>query len=158
MAIEMTAADHADVRVIPPLLYAVPLGVGVALDAAVPLTIPGRPATAVLGGAVAAGGALLVVSAVTTFRRRGTTVLPHHPVAELVTTGPFRLTRNPMYVGLAGIYTGTALLVGTWWPLALLPLVLVAVDRLVIAREEPYLARRFGAGFEAYRRRVRRWL
>jgi protein-S-isoprenylcysteine O-methyltransferase Ste14 len=154
----MNAEDHADVRVIPPLLYAVPLGTGVALDAAVPLRIPGRPATALLGGAVAAAGALLAVSAARTFYDRGTTVLPHRPVSALVTDGPFRLTRNPMYVGMTGVYAGVALMAGTWWPLVLLPGVLVAVDRLVIAREEPYLARAFGAEYAAYRRRVRRWL
>lgn len=158
MSIEATTADHADVRVIPPLLYAVPLGAGVALDAAVPLAIPGRPATAVLGGVIATAGALLCASAAAAFRNRGTTVLPHRPVSAFVTSGPFRVTRNPMYVGLAGVYAGVALLVGTWWPLALLPLVLLAVDRLVIAREEPYLARAFGAEYAAYRRRVRRWL
>lgn len=79
-------------------------------------------------------------------------------MATLVTSGVFRLTRNPMYVGLAAAYAGVAALLGSWWPLALLPLVLVAVDRLVIAREEPYLARALGAQYEAYRRRVRRWL
>ncbi len=63
-----------------------------------------------------------------------------------------------MYVGLTGIYTGVALVAGTWWPLALLPFVLLAVDRLVIAREEPYLARAFGTQYAAYRQRVRRWL
>jgi len=158
MTAETTAPDHADVRVVPPLLYAVPLGVGLALHAAAPLTIPGRPGTAVLGGALVVGGALLVASAAGTFRGRGTTILPHRPVATLVTSGVFRLTRNPMYVGLAAAYAGVAALLGSWWPLALLPLVLVAVDRLVIAREEPYLARAFGAQYEAYRRRVRRWL
>jgi protein-S-isoprenylcysteine O-methyltransferase Ste14 len=158
MDAQTTAADHADVHVIPPLLYAGPLVLGIALDAAVPLTVPGRPATAVLGGVLVAGGALLAASALGVFRRRGTTMLPHRPVSALVTEGPFRLTRNPMYVGLAVVYSGVALLAGTWWPFALLPFVLLAVDRLVIAREEPYLARTFGADYDAYRRRVRRWL
>lgn len=153
-----TAPDHADVRVIPPLLYAVPLAVGVGLHAVRPWIIPGRPATTVLGGAVGAAGVLLAASAAATFRSRDTTVMPHRPVTALVTTGPFRLTRNPMYVGLALVYTGVTLLVGTWWPLTLLPFVLLAVDRLVIAREEPYLARSFGADYATYRRRVRRWL
>lgn len=158
MATETTAPDHADVRVIPPLLYALPLGVGLAVHAAAPLAVPGRPATAAIGGALAVAGAALMAAAARTFRSRGTTILPHRPVAALVTSGPFRLTRNPMYVGLATVYAGVALLVGTWWPLLLLPLVLVAVDRLVIAREEPYLSRAFGAEYAAYRGRVRRWI
>ena len=151
MNAETAAADHANVRVIPPLLYAVPLGAGVVLNRAVPLPIAGRPATAIVGGALVGAGALLAASAAAAFRSKGTTVLPHRPVSALVTSGPFRATRNPMYVGLTGIYIGGALLVGTWWPLVLLPLVLTAVDRLVIAREEPYLARAFGAEYEAYR-------
>ena len=75
-----------------------------------------------------------------------------------MTAGPYRLTRNPMYVSLAALYVGVSLFANSWWPLLLLPVVLLAVDRAVIAREERYLAGAFPAEYAAYRARVRRWL
>jgi protein-S-isoprenylcysteine O-methyltransferase Ste14 len=63
-----------------------------------------------------------------------------------------------MYVGMAALYAALAVALGVIWALATLPLVLVAVDRLVIAREEPYLERKFGGPYRDYRRRVRRWM
>jgi protein-S-isoprenylcysteine O-methyltransferase Ste14 len=81
-----------------------------------------------------------------------------NPTIALVTSGPYRLTRNPMYVGMAFLYGAFALAFGVIWALITLPLVLIAVDRLVIAREEPYLEARFGEQYREYTRRVRRWL
>jgi protein-S-isoprenylcysteine O-methyltransferase Ste14 len=63
-----------------------------------------------------------------------------------------------MYVGMAFLYLSLAFAFGLLWPLAILPFVLLAVNRLVIAREEPYLERTFGEDYRAYRGRVRRWL
>jgi len=91
-------------------------------------------------------------------RRAGTPVDPYEAPTALVTEGPFRYTRNPAYVALTLTYTGLALLIGVLWSLLLLPVVLVAVDRGVIQREEHYLEAHFGSGYQEYRRRVRRWL
>jgi protein-S-isoprenylcysteine O-methyltransferase Ste14 len=68
------------------------------------------------------------------------------------------MTRNPMYVSLAVLYVGLTLIVNSWWPLPLLAVVLVVVDRAVIAREERYLAAAFPVDYATYRARVRRWL
>jgi protein-S-isoprenylcysteine O-methyltransferase Ste14 len=87
-----------------------------------------------------------------------TTIVPHHYVAALVTTGVYRLTRIPMYTGLAVAVAGASLLLGSWWPLILLPAALLAVRRLVIDPEERYLTQRFGSIYDEYRRRVPRWL
>jgi protein-S-isoprenylcysteine O-methyltransferase Ste14 len=76
----------------------------------------------------------------------------------LLTGGAYRLSRNPMYTGLAIAYLGLALLLGSWWPLALWPLVIVAVRQLVIRPEEQYLTQRFGQTYAGYQSRVRRWL
>ncbi|HEX6629907.1 MAG TPA: isoprenylcysteine carboxylmethyltransferase family protein, partial [Gemmatimonadaceae bacterium] len=84
--------------------------------------------------------------------------IPNRPATRLATGGPYRLTRNPMYVSLAALYLGVALFANSWWPVALLPLVLLVVDRAVIAREERYLAAAFPDEYAAYRARVRRWL
>jgi protein-S-isoprenylcysteine O-methyltransferase Ste14 len=93
-----------------------------------------------------------------TMRRAGTPVDPYDAPTALVTEGPFRLTRNPAYVGLALTYAGLSLLTAVLWPLLLLPGVLIAMDRGVIQREERYLEAHFGSSYQQYRRRVRRWL
>lgn len=100
----------------------------------------------------------MMFSALLTFRRAHTAVMPNRPAAELVTEGPYRLTRNPMYVSLVALYAALSLVLNTWWPLVLLPLVVLAVDRIVIAREERYLSTAFPDAYAAYRARVRRWL
>jgi protein-S-isoprenylcysteine O-methyltransferase Ste14 len=100
----------------------------------------------------------LAFSGVAAVIRHRTTIVPHHPVATLLTGGVYRLSRNPMYTGLAVAYLGLALLSGCWWPLALWPLVIVVVRQLVIRPEEHYLTQRFGQTYTDYRSRVRRWL
>jgi protein-S-isoprenylcysteine O-methyltransferase Ste14 len=93
-----------------------------------------------------------------TFRRAGTAIRPFHSASSLVTTGPYRFTRNPMYTGLTIAYVGGALLIDSAWPLILLPAVLVVLFITVIAREERYLSDAFSSEYAAYCARVRRWL
>ena len=109
--------------------------------------------------ALAVVGAAFDVSGLIAFRRARTTINPMKPQAtsSIVDSGVYRLTRNPMYVGLTGLYLGVTVLIDSLWPLLLLPMVLVALYFFVIRREERYLAARFGADYEDYRRRVRRW-
>jgi protein-S-isoprenylcysteine O-methyltransferase Ste14 len=129
-----------------------------AVNSLVALPLGGRPATALAGVVVAALGLALSFTGVAAVIRHRTTIVPHHPVATLVTGGVYRLSRNPMYTGLAIAYLGLTLLFGSWWPLVLWPLVIVAVRQLVIRPEEEYLTERFGRTYTDYRSRVRRWL
>ncbi len=92
------------------------------------------------------------------FLKRGTSLIPGKRAEALVTSGPYRFTRNPMYVGMAFLYVGLALWLDVLWALAFLPVVLLVVDRRVIAPEERYLEARFGDEYRAYKQRVRRWL
>jgi protein-S-isoprenylcysteine O-methyltransferase Ste14 len=142
----------------PPLYYAAGLAGGMAINGVVAFPLGGRPATAVAGAVVAALGLALNFAGVAAVIRHRTTIVPHHPVATLLTGGAYRLSRNPMYTGLAIAYLGLALLFGSWWPLALWPLVIVAVRHLVIRPEEQYLTQRFGQTYTDYQSRVRRWL
>jgi protein-S-isoprenylcysteine O-methyltransferase Ste14 len=96
--------------------------------------------------------------AVLAFRRAGTHPQPWRPATALVVTGPYRFSRNPMYVGATLFYIGISFWVNSLWPLLLLPVVLVIMSRGVIAREEAYLERLFGDEYRSYRSRVRRWL
>jgi protein-S-isoprenylcysteine O-methyltransferase Ste14 len=105
-----------------------------------------------------AAGLIVVFWGIATFRAHRTAVFPNQPAARIVRTGPYRFTRNPMYTGMTTAYVGLALMLNDAWPLIFLPIVLVLLVSLVIQREERYLASAFPAEYDAYRRRVRRWL
>jgi protein-S-isoprenylcysteine O-methyltransferase Ste14 len=90
-------------------------------------------------------------------RRAGTNVLPSQPTLSIVTDGPFRFTRNPLYVAGSLLYLGLTLIFNSVWPLVLFVPMLVVLDRGVIRREERYLEGKFGDVYLAYKARVRRW-
>ena len=104
------------------------------------------------------GGLLLDGMAAGLFRRRGTAVEPWKPSTVLINEGPYRFSRNPIYLGFAITYAGLAIAMNSWVALMLLFPCLVVVDRFVIRREERYLEARFGVDYIAYCGRVRRWL
>lgn len=154
----MTEPDTSGVRVPPPAIYIAGFLIGVALELAFP--IGGLPFPLALLGGLVAGALWLALdgTAMMLFQRARTSMVPMKPTTALVTSGPYRITRNPMYLGMAFLYAGLALALGVIWALAVLPLVLLTVDRIVIAREERYLELRFGDQYRDYKRRVRRWL
>lgn len=107
----------------------------------------------VLAGVALAGTGALA------FRRARTTINPHTPEksSSLVTTGPYRFTRNPMYAGIALVLTGWAVFLSSGWALLGLPAFVAFISRFQIAPEERTLARTFGPAYAEYRARVRRW-
>lgn len=146
------------VRFPPPLLYLGGFGVGLLLEAAWPVgDMPGWLAVA-CGVAGLLGFVALDGAAMARFIRAETSPIPSKPTTALVVSGPYRFTRNPMYLGMAALYAGLALAFDVIWALALLPIVLLVVDRVVIPPEERYMESHFGEEYAAYRRRVRRWL
>ena len=92
------------------------------------------------------------------FARHETGLLPGQETHAMIETGPYRLSRNPLYVGLLALYAGLALLAPTFWGLVLLPVAVLLVLWGAILPEERFLRERFGAPYDAYTRRVRRWL
>lgn len=142
----------------PPFLYAGALAVGAALDTLIPL-----PALAAGTGLVP--GVTLIVLALALafwcfglFRRAGTNVPTSRPATAVVTDGPYRVSRNPIYVALTTLSVGIALWINSWWMLGLLIPTLVIMNIGVIDREERYLAAKFGDEYLAFKARVRRWL
>ena len=111
-----------------------------------------------IGTVLVACGAVVAAWGVLTFVRSRTAIIPHRPASRLVESGPYRLTRNPMYTGFTIAYVGLAFLLNAGWPLLVLPFALYALYHFVIRREERYLADAFGAEYSSYRQRVRRWL
>lgn len=108
-------------------------------------------------GLIVAGLALDMMS-IDRFRRLGTRPEPWKPTTALAVDGLYRLSRNPMYLGFALIYVGFAMAMNSVAALSLLVPCMIVVDLFVVRREEAYLAARFGADYDAYRRQVRRWL
>ena len=154
-------ADNADVPVIPPVLFGAGIGAGYLLRwlapvRLVPVRLKGEAAFA--GSGLALLGLAFGGWALFTFLRAKTTPHPNHPVSALVTWGPYRVSRNPMYVGLSVFTAGLALLGNTAWVLAALPFVWLALRRFVIEREEAYLERRFGEEYRVFKMRTRRWI
>lgn len=151
-------ADTPGVIAPPPLIYLGALGIGFGLDAMVggptPPSVVARP----LGAVLIVAGAGLMGSFVQAFGRARTPVDPYTPSETIVTEGPYRLTRNPGYLGMALAYAGIAVISKRPWALVPLPVTIAVIDRGVIAREERYLERKFGSRYTDYKRRVRRWI
>ncbi|MEZ5774936.1 MAG: isoprenylcysteine carboxylmethyltransferase family protein [Hyphomicrobiaceae bacterium] len=152
------AAERPNRLPVPPMIYLGAIAIAAAVQIAMPLSA-GFPVPVRIAGAVCLGlGMVLDLAAILTLRRARTTFLPHRGSSALVTGGPYRLTRNPIYLGNTLALAGLGLALD--WPvlLALVPVTVVLIDRLAIAREEAHLAHRFGEEFAAYRERVRRWI
>lgn len=150
-----------DVRYPPPLLFVLGIVAGWLLHRAFPLPLIGptaRSTATLVGWLVVALGAGLSVWGLVTFRGAGTPIRPDRPASMLVRHGPFRFSRNPMYVGLCLVYLGVTLLLNSLWTVLFLPLVIATLYLTVIRHEERYLASTFGIAYDEYRRRVRRWL
>lgn len=157
----MTPSSGADVRVPPPVVY---LGGFLAtwlLNQRLEFLIDGKGARAPqagLGLVALAAGVSLAVWAVATLRRARVPILPWQPVPALVTSGPYRFTRNPIYVGLTFAYVGAALVVNWAWALVLLPVVLIVMNVAVVEPEERYLGAAFPDVYASFSANVRRWL
>jgi len=147
--------DAADAVIRPPLAWGIAILAGVAAGCLhpLPLTPAGSP-HALLGGAVFA----LVVSAMTTIRKAGSRVESTEPTTTIVASAPFRYTRNPIYTGMFLGQIGLALGFDNLWMLAMLVPYYLVIRHRVLAREEAYLAGKFGPDYRQFQARVRRWL
>lgn len=154
----MAERDTAGVIAPPPLIYLGALAIGFVLAIVFGFTKVPAAVSWPVGGVLVIAGAALLTSFVAAFRRASTAVDPYRPSTAIVTSGPYRLTRNPGYLGMALVYSGIAVLSGALWAFVPLMAALLVIDRGVIVREERYLERKFGAAYADYRARTRRWL
>ena len=151
--------DRPAILVLPPILVGGLLLIGVVAHywiwTVTPFpVIPAR----VLGAILFVSAGLLANAAHNAMKRAGTNILPTQPAIALVRDGPFRRTRNPLYVAAVGVYLGVAFWVDGLVPLLLLPLVLLGLHWAVVLPEERYLQGKFGEAYRAYRSQVPRWL
>lgn len=154
----MTGADTAGVIARPPLLYLGSLVAGGVFDLVFPATIPDHPLRLPVAALLVIAGAALLVTCALRFKAAGTNVPTNMPTTALVISGPYRFSRNPIYLALTLIYLGLAFGYGSAWPLVLLLPLLIVMRYGVIGREERYLEAKFGEAYRAYRSSVRRWI
>jgi protein-S-isoprenylcysteine O-methyltransferase Ste14 len=141
----------------PPVILGIGLGTVLlqkVLGVSSPLPRPARP----LGIPLILMGLVLGGAAVKTQYQAGTPVDPDQPTRTLVQNGPYRITRNPIYLSFAFIISGVALLFNAFWTLPLVPGILAILDRGMVQREEDYLEKKFGQEYTTYKQKVPRWL
>ena len=155
-------SDAAAVRIFPPAVPLLTIALGIGLEHVWPLGVAESvPAAArfVAGGAIVLGAILgLGLWSVVLFRRSGQDENPWKPTPQLVERGPFRISRNPMYLQMVLVCLGAAVALGNVWIALLTPVGGWVLQRLAILPEEAYLERKFGADYRSYRSRVRRWI
>jgi len=154
----VSTADNPGVIAKPPSLFLAALAAGSVLELVFPTNFVHGTARFALGAALLAAGIGLMSAAIRKQRAAGTNIETDRPTETIVRDGPYRYSRNPIYVALVLIYLGVAVLGDSLWLLALLAPLLVVMRFGVIAREEAYLDRKFGDVYRSYRASVRRWL
>jgi protein-S-isoprenylcysteine O-methyltransferase Ste14 len=152
------ARDNSGVRFPPPLPYALGLLAGWWLQRTHPLPLLPKNVALAVGILLIVAGLAVARAGVRAVWKANSSIIPIRPTTAITSDGVFQFTRNPMYVGMVVIYVGIALLIHSAWSLILLPIVILAVDRLVIAKEERYLRSKFGETYTNYCSRVRRWI
>ena len=155
--------DNPGVKFPPPTLFALGVGLSWLLETRVArIRLVGGEAPPFMmelfGVALAVAGLLLVFWGLLTFWRAKTGIIPMRPATKIVDYGPYRVSRNPMYAGMAIAYFAGAFVLNWGWMLLTLPVILFTLYHLVIKREERYLGEAFPDEYAAYRSRVRRWL
>ena len=151
--------DTSNAAFRPPFAWLIALAVGIAANWLYPLPfVPASVRAAWVGVAIFALAFALGVWAIVTIRKAGTQVETYKPTTAIVANGPYRFTRNPIYLGMMLGLFGLAIALDSLWLLAMLVPFYLVIRYGVVAREEAYLERKFGDVYLGYKSRVRRWL
>jgi protein-S-isoprenylcysteine O-methyltransferase Ste14 len=149
--------DTPEMLAPPPLIYLAALLVGIFVNFIIPTPTLDLWLRWTIGLPLLFLGGGLVTSAMAAMKKVGTTPDPRHPTRALAIEGPYRFTRNPIYMAFTLLVGGIAISFNFLWTLLFLVVALVAIDRGVIAHEERYLEGKFGDQYLAYKARVHRW-
>jgi len=150
--------DHASVKIHPPILLLMHLFAAFLLNWLFPLPIAFPKILVWVGYLLILVGIGLAFSAAGQFMKVHTTLDPHGSVTEIVTRGPYRFSRNPIYLGFVCLFIGFPFIFRTYWGVVLSPVLMISLYQLVIEREEAYLEKKFRDQYTGYKSRVRRWL
>ncbi len=154
----MTIESTPNLVARPPVVYLCSIAGGLLLHLVWPVAVVPGDAEGPLGGLLILAAVALFAISVREFRRSATPIRATRPPTAVVTTGPYRLSRNPIYLSFTLFQLGVAVWANSAWLLGTLVPTLGLMSRGVIAREEDYLAQRFGEPYLAYKASVRRWL
>lgn len=143
---------------LPPAHLLLALLLVLALHAWLPLARVDAAGLRVVGGGLASLAVAMILWCAFLFRRAGTTIKPFEESSALLTQGPYRFSRNPIYLSMAILLLGVALFLGSIAPLFVVPLFALWIDRRFVRAEQAALAEKFGSAYEEYRRRARRWI
>jgi protein-S-isoprenylcysteine O-methyltransferase Ste14 len=152
------ARDNPGVVARPPLIYLCSILIGLALQFVWPLKVLPAALEATLGGSLMLVAIVLFILSVRQFLAIGTAIQTHRPTTTILRTGPYRFSRNPIYLSFTLLYIGIGVWVNSAWLLAMVISTLVVISYGVITREERYLAHKFGDEYLRYKVSVRRWL
>lgn len=150
--------DNAGVRIHPPVLMLLHLGLALLLGWLIPLPISATLGTRIVGWVIVAAGFAFAFGALGELIRAHTSPDPHAPTTKVVTWGSYRFSRNPIYVGFTSLVIGIPLGLGNFWGILVMPLMIYLFQRWIIYREEEYLVGKFQQEYLDYKARVRRWL
>ncbi len=153
----MKSGDHPHVIAVPPLIYLGFVLLGLLLGYIWPAPIGWGPVRLAAAGGFLVVGLALGAAAIRQFRLAGTNLEVDKPATSLVTSGPFRFSRNPIYLSLSLLMVGVGFLANNFWILLILVPTLIVMHFGVITREEQYLEAKFGAEYLRYKSSVRRW-
>jgi protein-S-isoprenylcysteine O-methyltransferase Ste14 len=155
----MDATAGPGVCVPPPVFYSVALAIGIALEYLLwPIPVLGAPSKYVVAAVLIIASILIMPSVLRRFRRAATPFDVRKAAASLITDGPYRFSRNPVYVSLTMLYLGIGILLDNGWVLILVIPVILVMDVWVIRREERHLEAKFGEQYLRYKAVVRRWV
>ena len=150
--------DNAGVRVPPPILLVVAILAGYGLQQVWALELTNWSGRYAAAWALIGVGVIILIVGWVQFYRAKTNIQPHRPSSNLIQSGLYRFSRNPIYVAGLLLQLGIALLMNNLWIVLLVPVSKLVFDRYIIAREEAYLERAFGEVYLDYKRTARRWL
>ncbi|HYA21106.1 MAG TPA: isoprenylcysteine carboxylmethyltransferase family protein [Burkholderiales bacterium] len=154
----MTERDNPGVIMLPPLLYGIAFIVVLALRWFRPLPMFDDAVALWPGIALVILGVGIAIWGRNALKAAGTNINPSLPTTAIVKSGPFRFSRNPLYLALTLVYLGITLAVNSWWGIVVLIPLLIIMHRGVILREERYLEAKFGESYRQYCSRVRRYI
>ncbi|HEY1758552.1 MAG TPA: isoprenylcysteine carboxylmethyltransferase family protein [Bryobacteraceae bacterium] len=155
----MTSPQTSGVKIFPPLIQIGAIAIGFLIEWIVPVRIgDGFGIVRIAGCILLAIAGALIASAAKIMFGAGTTPNPTRPSTVIVTSGPFRFTRNPMYLAWELICIGVGLVANVLWPVLMALPAAIVTRKLVIDKEERYLEQKFGAEYLTYKSRVRRWV
>ena len=153
-----TTVDHADIRIIPPIYFGCGFVLGLLLNRLLPAPSLKFSWAVPLGGIFIVGSLFFAFWAIYCFRQVGTSVDVRRPTTMLVDSGPYAISRNPLYVANCMLFAGLAFVADIFWLMPMIPVLMVVIYWVAIKKEEAYLENKFGDCYKAYKRRVRRWI